>query len=95
MNDTRVEKPVEKGMRKKDRELFSMFASSALNGLCSNPAICPELPLGENKAGDLAQASLQIAKALMDLRLGGSAKQPRKAVAKNGARGKLAKPKAR
>ncbi len=87
-----MNKPVEPPLRigKRKKEMIAFFASSALDGLCSNPAICPELPVTEAKIAAIAQTALHIAEAMVGVRVVESAKQAPKAAPKSGMRKKAA-----
>jgi len=91
-----MNKPVEKVLRigKRKKEMLAFFASSALEGLCSNPAICPELLVTEDKIAAIAQTALRIAEAMAGVRHPDSAKQAPKAAAKSGTQGKATRTKA-
>ncbi len=65
-------------MGKRKKEMLAFFASSALEGLCSNPAICPELPVTEDKIAAIAQTALHIAEAMVEERVADTAKVSRR-----------------
>lgn len=89
-----MNKRVEKPLGKRKKEMIAFFASSALEGLCSNPAICPELPVTKDKIAAIAQTALHIAEAVAGVRHADAAKQAPKTAAKSGARKKATRTKA-
>ncbi len=72
-----MNKRVEK-LGKRQKEMLAFFASSALDGLCCNPAICSKLPVTEAKIAAIAQTALHIAEAMVGVRVADSAKVSRR-----------------